>query len=340
LAVVAKSNAYGCGLDIITQACQEIAEVDWLAVNGTTEALRARQLGFTKKILVLCFYGWEVADLKLAITQKIDFTVYSLEQLVLLNKLALELNQLVYIHIKIDTGLARLGFTPAQAQNILLAPDFASKYSQIKLWGIFTHLAEAEKKDSEFSARQIQQLQDLVLNLRANNQPIELVHAVGSTGMFLIAQARFDLVRIGGMAYGLSKLPNPNLQFVLQWKTRIIQIKELVAGVPVGYNQTFMTQRPTKLAVLPVGYCDGYSRKLSNLGQVSVNNVIVPVIGRVAMNMITIDITDVPEVLVGAEATLLGAQAGISPYDWSDQAGIYIYESIVGLNPNIARKLV
>lgn len=158
--------------------------------------------------------------------------------------------------------------------------------------------------------------------------------------MFLIAQARFDLVRIGGMAYGLSKLPNSNLQFILQWKTRIIQIKKLTAGVPVGYNQTFITQRPTKLAVLPVGYCDGYSRKLSNLGQVSVNGAIVPVIGRVAMNMITIDITDIPGVLVGDEVILLGSQARISPYDWSDQAGIYIYESIVGLNPNIHRKLV
>lgn len=289
---------------------------------------------------MLCFYGWEQLDLQLAISQKIDFTVYSLAQLELLNKLALELNQLVYIHIKIDTGLARLGFTPAQAQSILLAPDFASKYPQIKLRGIFTHLVEAEKKDSEFSARQIQQLENLVLNLRANNRSIELIHAVGSTGMFLIAQARFDLVRIGGMAYGLSKLPNPNLQFILQWKTRIIQIKKLAAGVPVGYNQTFVTQRSTTLAVLPVGYCDGYSRKLSNLGKVSVNGVVVPVVGRVAMNMITIDITDVSAVLVGDEVVLLGSQAGISPYDWSDQAGIYIYESIVGLNPNITRKLV
>lgn len=311
-----------------------------MAVNGTVEALRARALGFTKRILILCFYGWEELDLKLAIAQKIDFTVYSIEQLELLNKLALELNKSVYIHIKIDTGLARLGFTPVQAQAILLDSDFASNYSQVKLRGIFTHLAEAEKKDSEFSAHQLQQLENLVLSLRANHRSIELIHAVGSTGMFLIAQARFDLVRIGGMAYGLSKLPNSNLQFILQWKTRIIQIKKLTAGVPVGYNQTFITQRPTKLAVLPVGYCDGYSRKLSNLGQVSVNGAIVPVIGRVAMNMITIDITDIPGVLVGDEVILLGSQARISPYDWSGQAGIYIYESIVGLNPNIHRKLV
>ena len=96
---MAKSNAYGCGLDLITQACQEIDEVVWLAVNGTVEALRARQLGFTKQILVLCFYGWEQLDLKLAIAQQINFTVYSLAQLELLNKLALELNQAVYIHI-------------------------------------------------------------------------------------------------------------------------------------------------------------------------------------------------------------------------------------------------
>lgn len=324
----------------MAQACQEIPEVDWLAVNGTVEALRARQLGFTKQILILCFYGWEEIDLQLAITQKIDFTVYSLEQLELLNKLAYKLSQLVNIHVKIDTGLARLGFTPERAREILLAPDWATKYPQIKLRGIFTHLAEAEKKDSAFSAHQLKQLQDLVLVLKANNQPIELVHAVGSTGMFLISQARFDLVRIGGMAYGLSKLPNSNLQFVLQWKTKIIQLKELAVGVSVGYNQTFVTERPTKIAILPVGYCDGYSRKLSNLGQVSVNDVIVPVIGRVAMNMITIDVTDVPEVLIGTEVVLLGSQAGLSPYDWSEQAGIYIYESIVGLNPNISRQLI
>lgn len=339
--MVVKSNAYGCGLDLITQVCQEASEVSWLAVNGTIEGLRARQLGFSKRILVLCFYGWQELDLQSAITQEIDFTVYSLEQLALLSKLALELNQSVNIHVKIDTGLARLGFTPAQAREILLASDFTDKYPKIKLRGIFTHLAEAEKKDSEFSIHQIQQLESLVLSLRTlSQQSVELIHAVGSTGMFLITQARFDLVRIGGMAYGLSKLPNPNLKFILQWKTRIIQIKELAAGVPVGYNQTFVTKRPTKIAILPVGYCDGYSRKLSNLGKVSVQGIVVPVIGRIAMNMITIDITDIPAVLVGEEVILLGSQAGVSPYDWSEQAGIYIYESIVGLNPNIYRKLI
>ena len=339
LAVVAKSNAYGCGLVPIAQLCQYNINVAYLCVFSVAEALTVRAQGFTKPILVLGFHGWDPVALARALQQQIDLTVYDVAQLEQLEALAQQLGQRARLQIKVDTGLARLGFTPAVVRELYLTAQFQRQFPHLQITGIYTHLAISEQPDAPFSQHQLTQLSALVAAAKAQNYDLGLVHAAGSACAFLTNAANFDLVRLGGMTYGLSKFPNPNLKFILRWCTRVIQLKQLPAQVAVGYGQTFVTTRPTRLAVVPVGYTDGYDRRLSNRGQVLVNGVLAPVVGRVAMNMLTIDVTAVPEVAVGTVVTLLGATAGITPADWSAAAGSYIYETTVQLNPNIPRLL-
>lgn len=339
LAVVAKSNAYGCGLLPIATACQLSDSVAYLCVFSVPEALAVRANGFAKPVLVLGFHGWDLAALAAAIEQRVDLTVYDLEQLAQLQQLAQTVGRPARIQIKVDTGLARLGFTPTAVREIFLTPEFSQQYSRLQVTGIFTHLAVSEQPTAPLTQYQLTQLRELVVAAQAQQLSFGLAHAAGSACTFLSTQGHFDLVRIGGMTYGLSKFPNPDLKFILRWYTRVMQIKQLPAQTQVGYGQTFITSRPTTIAILPVGYADGYNRRLSNVGQVLVNGVLAPVVGRVAMNMLTIDVTDIPAVTVGTVVTLLGPEPGIRPADWAAAADSYIYETVVQLNPQIPRLL-
>jgi len=341
LAVVAKSNAYGCGLIQIAQILKDCESVSWLCVFSLSEGLIARENGFTKPILVL---GHADLDYEYAVMFQIDLVAYDFNDISKLNEVAKKLKQIAYIHIKVDTGLSRLGVLWHQALDLICA---VANLSNIKINGIFSHFAESDTNDQTFTKRQLSRFSDLITQLKKEGIEIPLKHCSNTTGIIRFNGCHFNMVRSGGGTYGLYKSPQIddlgekkyliNLKLAVSWKTKIIQIKELPVGSYVSYSRTFVAFRPTITAIVPIGYWDGYSRGLSNKGFVYIRGQKAPVIGRVCMNMVIIDISDIPAACVGDEAILVGSQPGITPDDIAQLSGTINYEVTTKINPTIER---
>ncbi|MDR3647206.1 MAG: alanine racemase [Candidatus Babeliales bacterium] len=344
LAVVAKSNAYGCGLVQIAQILQESADVSWLCIFSLSEGLIARENGFAKPILVL---GHADLDLEYAVLYSIDLVAYDLQEICRLNEVAKKLNQIAYIHIKVDTGLSRLGVLWHQALELIKE---VSLLQNIKIRGIFSHFAESDTDDQMFTKRQLKRFSDLIADLKKEGIEIPFIHCSNTTGVIRYNSCHFNMVRSGGGTYGLYKSPKVddlgekkyliNLKLAVSWKTKVIQIKELPIGSYVSYSRTFVAFRPTITAIIPIGYWDGYSRGLSNKGFVYIKGIKAPIIGRVCMNMVIIDITDLPNVCVGDEVTLIGSQPGVTPDDIAHLSQTINYEVTTKINATIERIVI
>lgn len=344
LAVVAKSNAYGCGLIQIVEILKDCNDVSWLCVFSLSEGLIARENDFKKPILVL---GHADLEIEYAIIYQIDLVSYDINEISKLNNKAIQLKQIAYIHIKVDTGLSRLGVPVFQAFELIKA---VSELSNIKIRGIFSHFAESDSTDQIFTKRQYLKFNNLINQLKQASINIPFVHCSNTTGIIRFNNCHFNMVRSGGGTYGLFKSPAIdnlgekkyliNLKPVLSWKSKIVQIKDLQVGSYVSYSRTFVTFRPTKTAIVPVGYWDGYSRGLSNRGVVYIKGIKAPVIGRVCMNMIIIDITDIDTACMGDEVILVGCLPGVTPDDIAYLSNTINYEVTTKINPTIARIIV
>lgn len=345
LAVVIKSNAYGHGIAEIAQLCEQFPAVDWLCTVSLSEALAVRALGIRKPIFVLSYLD---ANLRLAVQQEIDLVVYDRQILGQLERIGQELNKCVYVHIKVDTGLSRLGLKPQAALDLVLE---AQALTHIQIRGIFTHLAESEKSGDGFTKQQVGALQSVLAQLAQEGISIPLVHFSCTAALTVVDDTRYTFGRLGLGVYGLwpsqaakevtqERFPGFTLEPVMSWKTRVIQVKTVPAGSYVGYGRTFCTQRETTLAILSVGYWEGYARGLSNRAHVLINGVLAPVVGRISMNLTTIDVTDVPNVMVGSVVTLLGEHPALSPDTLAATLGTINWEVVTRINPLIPRVLV
>lgn len=345
LAIVVKSNAYGHGFLEISKLCQENNNVDWLCVINLSEALVLREAGVTKSILVLSYIN---DNIELAILNNIDLVIYDLDFAINLNLVAKKLNKKANIHIKIDTGLSRLGINYNSALEFIL---HIKKLDFININGIFTHFAESEKSNSLFTKNQIEKFDNLILCLEQNNIFIRFKHYSCSAAITSIENHKYNFFRLGLGIYGLwpsldnktnaqKKIPELNLLPVLAWKTKIIQIKEVESGSYIGYGRTFQVKVDSKIAVLPVGYWEGYDRKLSNNSKVIINNQSVPIIGQISMNIMTIDITNVQDVYVGQEITLLGLQDEVSADLIAKNLNTINWEIVTRINPLLPRIVV
>ena len=345
LAVVIKSNAYGHGIAEIAQLCEQLPVVDWLCTVSLSEALATRAHGIRKPIFVLSYLD---ADLRLAVQQEIDLVVYDQWTLDQLEHIGQQLNKFVYVHVKVDTGLSRLGLAPHKALELILA---AYGMAHIKVRGIFTHLAESEKSGEGFTKQQVIALQTVLAQLAEKGMSIPLVHFSCTAALTVVEDTRYTFGRLGLGVYGLwpsqetkevtqERYPGFTLEPVMSWKTRVIQVKTVPVGSYVGYGRTFCTQRETLLAVLPVGYWDGYARGLSNRAEVLINGSLAPVVGRVSMNLTTIDVTEVPNVTVGSVVTLLGDHPALSPDTLAATLGTINWEVVTRINPLVPRVVV
>jgi len=253
-----------------------------------------------------------------------------------------EIDRIVNIHIKIDTGASRIGILPEQADDFIKK---IRKFKHLNLRGIFTHYAKSESKNQSYTNKQTQKFQKII-----DKKQIPLVHAACSATVINNPRTFFNMVRVGIGLYGLwpskdtQEIVNKkhlliNLQPALSWKTKIIQIKSLSVGTSVGYDCTFITRSKTKLAVLPVGYADGYDRRLSNCGSVLVQGISCPIRGRVCMNLIMVDVSQVTKVKTGDEVVLIGKQNNrvISADDIAEKIGTINYEVVTRINSNIPR---
>jgi alanine racemase len=301
LALVIKGNAYGHGLLQVAQCTEQSSYIALLCVAFLREAHKLRSHGISKKIMVLC-----------AIDDNLDarwcdtfiFLVDDLQTIYQLNHFAKHHNKIITIHLKIDIGLSRRGFLPIQIKFIF---QQLKSYLHIRLVGICSHLSNA-KTDKQLTQDQLQNFDTLITQLK-KVAPLQDVHITNSSSLFY-QTPQATLIRIGLMAYGYNSLSqhknkNINLKPVLAWHTRIMHIKNLPANVGVGYDHTFITKRPTRIALLPIGYADGYPQELSNRGCVLINNKITSIIGTISMNITIVDITTIDNVHINDQVTLL-----------------------------------
>lgn len=341
---VVKSNAYGHGILEATKVAIDFG-VDYIGVVNLDEALLLRKNGIVTPVLVLSYF--DSSQIEEAIKTEVELVVYNEERVKLISQAAQKLKKTARIHIKIDTGTSRLGVLTKEA-----AP-FINKIKDlrgIELTGIFTHFADSENDNWTYTNKQLSEFKNLLFELQKANIKIPLAHTACSAAAMSSAETHFDLVRVGISFYGLwpseenkkavqKKFPWFELKPALAWKTRIIQIKELAKGTPVGYGCTYKTKQKTTIAILPVGYNEGYDRLLSNKGKVIVKKKKVPVLGRVCMNLTMIDVTDLEEVTVGEEVVLIGKQG--NQQITADEIAALIktinYEVVTRINPQIPK---
>ena len=343
---VVKANAYGHGLIEVAGVISD--QVDWFGVDSLSEALKLRQVAIKKPILVLGYT--ELKDLKEAVKNNISLTVYNKETIEKLGKIPIHNPNLnPKIHIKIETGTARQGVLE---NEILEFIKFVKQYPSIEIQGISTHYANIEDTtDSSFAKAQLE-IFSRAAEILKKEGVTPLRHTACSAATILFPETHFDMVRLGISMYGLwssketkAVAKNKNLELdlkpALTWKTIIAQIKNLPAGTPVGYGLTERVSRDSKIAILPIGYYDGYDRKLSSVGNVLIRGKRCKVLGRVCMNMIIVDVTDLPKVELEDEVVLLGRQGKeeISAEDLAQKIGTINYEVVTRINPLILRIL-
>jgi len=342
---VVKSNAYGHGIIEIAKIASE-SEADWLGVINLDEAIKIRKSGIKAPIFILSY--WDDENLKrIRDIRSIDFPVYNLIQAKTLSDFGKKIKKKVNIHIKIDTGTSRLGIMPEQTINFVKR---IKKLPNLKIRGIFSHFAASET-NIKYTNLQIKRFQNLINKLEKNNINIPIKHISCSASTLISFKSHFDLVRIGLMMYGLwpsektkktasKKYPWFKLKPALSWKTKIIQVKEVSKNTPIGYDCSYKTKKRTKLAILPVGYNEGYDRHLSNIGQVLICGKRCFIRGRICMNLTIVDVTKLKDVKVGDEVVLIGKQGKeyISAEEIAKKIGTINYEVVTRINPLIPRK--
>lgn len=331
---VVKSNAYGHGMTQVAKTIER--DTDWFGVAGGSEALALRKAGIKKPILVLSFYDdQQIPDL---VKQKISLAVYDFKQAKLISAAAKKLKTTANIHLKVDTGTSRLGVSPKDVASFV---DKLVRLPNLKIEGVFSHFAASEE-NLEFTRKQ-NFLFDAVIEELEWRGIDPLPHIACTAAGIVVSGSRHCMVRLGIGLYGLwpsqqaKKQAKFDLQPILTWQTKIIQIKDLPKGTYVGYGLTYQTKRPTKLAVLPIGYFDGYDRKLGNFGEVMVGTRRCRVLGRVCMNLTMVDVTDVKNVKVGDKVELIGKE--ITADELAKKIGTINYEVVTRINPLISRVL-
>jgi alanine racemase len=336
---VVKADAYGHGAVPVARAALH-AGATWLGVAIPEEAVPLRAAGIASRILVLGPIAPDQADL--VATHDLDQCVCDLTQAEALDRAARTRGRLLALHLKVDTGMRRVGLHPREVRSVA---EKIRALPCVRVAGLMTHFAEAEAEEPDFTREQLARFAEAARSLPAVPQGgMPLRHAANSAALLLIPEARLDLVRPGIMLYGYHprgrKRPaDPPLRPALRFRTAITQIRDVVRGDSVSYGRTFVAPRDLRVATLPVGYADGCGRLLSSRGQVLVRGRRVPIIGRVCMDMTMVDVTGVPEVRVGDEAVLIGRQGAeeITADEVAEVQGTISYEVLCRIGPRVPR---
>ena len=304
--LVVKADAYGHGAVAVAQHALRCG-IAGLGVGTSAEALELRDAGIRAPILVLgTIIDGEARD---SLLNDVQIAVHSEDRCEQLQDMARRLGCKAEVHLKIDSGMGRLGVLPERALGVL---ERIQASSHLHLAGIMTHVAAGDGALSPSTQDQLELFNRTVERARASGL-LEgcRVHAANSAAIFTGLGPGFDLVRPGISAYGVLPLDLPGareLRPVMSLRSQVVFLKDLPAGTPVGYGATWQTSQPTRIAILPVGYNDGVSWRLSNRGEVLVEGQRARMVGRISMDYTTIDVTHIPGVSVGDTATLIGAQ--------------------------------
>ncbi|MBI3806358.1 MAG: alanine racemase [Nitrospirae bacterium] len=334
---IVKANAYGHGAVETAQALARQG-IRRFAVASLDEGIALRQAGLSASIVVLgAIFEEQVSDL---IAHRLTPVVSDERILPALAKAAHSHPTPYPVHIKVETGMGRLGFSPEELLTLL---DNPLLHSPLQVEGMMTHLADADGKDSTVTERQLGEFRAALEQITQRGRTLPLVHAANSAAIVRFPDAHFSLVRPGIMLYGYHTLPAtvpaPDLKPVLSLRTTIAQLRTIPQGGTVSYNGTFVATRPTRIAVLPIGYADGYSRQLSHRGSVLIQGHRTPIVGLVCMDMTMVDVTDIAQLQVGETVTLIGQQGQESI--WADEVAGWIgtipYEVLCGIGSRVPR---
>lgn len=332
---VVKNNAYGHGLIDVSRVLVNLG-VNMLAVSKFHEVESLRREGIDTPVLVLS--GLIKEEYTKAFLSNAIPAIFRYDQLEACNEAGKLLNRLLPVHIKFDTGMGRLGFMSWEVKRVI---ETLSHLSHVTVQGIMTHFADADEKASDYVTEQLSVFNDIIATFRmAGISPI-WIHAANSAATFRFPEARLSAIRPGLALYGPMSFA-PYLRQVMYFKSRILQIKEIPSGHPIGYGRTFIALRSMKIAVISVGYGDGYFRCLSNNGDVLIRGVRCPIVGRISMSLITVDISQLPEAAPDDEVVLLGSQGNenITADELAMRADTISYEIYCRIGANPVKRIV
>ncbi len=336
LAVV-KADAYGHGAIEISRVLKQEG-VRYFGVATVEEGIELRQAGMDASITVLG--GVFPEQHSLLLDWNLTPVLYHLPWAEELSRMVQARGYEMSVQIKVDTGMGRLGLNPDEALNAI---QKIVRFPGLNVEGVISHFADADLEDKAFTEGQLKKFLALREHLSDLGIRIPFWHMSNSAAVMDFPPALFNMVRPGIMFYGYmpsDSFPGKaDLQPVLSWKTRIIHLKEVPTGTPLSYGRTFVTRRKSRIATLAVGYADGYSRSLSNRAEVLVNGRRAPVVGRVTMDMILTDVTDIPDASLGGQATLIGEDGGdrITAWDLARWGNTIAYEVLCGIGRRVPR---
>ncbi len=338
LAVI-KANGYGHGAVQVGECLKDL--VDFFAVATIEEAVQLRKGGILQPIMILGYTSpKQYMDL---LRYDIRPTIYRMEDAAALSELAVRIGREVRIHFAVDTGMTRIGFQvePEEADciaRIAALPNIVTE-------GMFSHFSCADMSDKEFSEGQMRQFEKMVELLEERNVEIPIKHLCNSAGIMEFDSHRYNMVRSGIITYGLypsEEVKKENLDLIpaMSWKAHVIHVKEVPAGRGVSYGATYVTEGDcTRIATVSVGYADGYPRSLSSKGRVLIRGQYAPIIGRICMDQMMVDVSHIPEVQVEDTVTLVGTdgEQTISIEELGELSGSFNYEMVCAVSERVPR---
>lgn len=335
---VVKSNAYGHGLkDIVTELGSN-EDISGFMVASLDEALNIKDLT-NKPIVVLSYFDLEDSKILDNLDAQISLPVYDFDTIDYLAKL----NNKFYLNVKVDTGTSRLGFRPA---DLAIAISKIEKAANLNVYSIFSHYAESESADQNFTKEQLKVFNNLTKDYKKYK-----LHTACSAATISLPEARGNMIRVGIGFYGLwpskatadrAEKNNFDLKPILSWKTKVVQVKNLQKGDTIGYNRTYKCTNDCHIAVLPIGYNEGYDRLLSNQGEVLILGQRCKIRGNICMNLSMVEIPEHLDIKIGEVVTLLGSDQSenISAEEIAVKCQTINYEVVTRINPQIKRILV
>ena len=335
-------------------------KVDYFGVNSLEEALSLRRLDAKTPLLVMGCNGLELEDLKKIepqLCKELHFALSSLESLKLFHECLTDSQRsAIFFHLKIDTGLSRLGLSPSELPTLLskiqAEPKLASHWK-----GLMTHFANVEDvSDQEYAKKQISAFQIICQKAKTAHSRALLCHAAASAAAMLLPESQLDMIRVGISLYGLWASPKTRLSFlsqrgaqnmpslrpVLHWSSRLVHINKIKRGSYIGYGCSYRAEQDMRVGVVPVGYYEGYARALSNRSYVLVRGQRARLLGRVSMNMICVDLSLIEGLECGDEVTLLGknGEEVISADDLAEMRDTINYEVVTAINAKLPRRVI
>jgi alanine racemase len=335
LAVV-KADAYGHGLIPVGRRLAR-AGVDYLGVGSLEEGLVLRRAGVSVPVLLLL--GIQPREAPGAVAEDLEVALFRQDVAQALAAAARSQGKPARVHLKVDTGMGRLGLLPGEVLPFL---NWLKEYRQVEVLGLISHLAVADLEDKSYTVKQLREFTALLSEARQQGWQLDLSHIANSAALWEMPEAHLGLVRPGLMLYGSPPAPHRpppmELKAVMSLTCQVLQVKRLPPGSSISYGRTYTTPDWCDLAVLPVGYCNGYSRLLSNRGEVLVHGRRAPIRGRVCMNLTMVEVTGLPDVKEGDTVTLMGTDEGERLHaedlaGWAQTISYEIYCALGTANP-------